>query len=214
LKVLHENSSHPEAWRLGYGLPRRVRDGLDVENGEPFLREMIEIYPDYMHFKYALGDLLYDAGRSGEADAVYDQIVREAPDDTRARYKQAVLRELEGNAEDSLAIYNEIIAKGVDLYAHRYKVKLLWHVLARFDAADAALEEAFVAVDAAPPGRVRDEIRAELEWDQSRIAERRKERAKLAAANERTDRILIGLVAGWIVVLGGGVALLRRRRLL
>jgi len=214
LKVLRENRSHPEAWQLGYGLQRRVVDGLDVENGEPFLRAMVTIYPDYARFKYSLADLLYGSGRPDEADAIYTEIVRDFPDDTRARYILALIRELEGNALEAIEIYDTIIARGLDLKAYRYKVTLLWDVLADYDAADEALAAGFAAVDAAPPGRVRDEVRAGLEWEQQRLADRREERVKLAEASARTDQILIGVVAVWIVVLGGGLAFLRRRRLL
>jgi len=214
LGVLRADRSHAEAWQLGYGLRRRVRDGLDVSNGEPFLRAMVELYPEYVRFQYSLGELLFDSGRPAEADAVYEQIVREVPDETRARYMQALLRELEGDAQESLDIYDEIIAKGLDLRAHRYKVKLLWDVLADYEAADQAIDVAFAALDAAPPGRDRDEIRAQIEWDQGLLADRREERGKLAEASARTDRILLALISGWIVVLGGGVAFLRRRRLL
>ena len=214
LEVLKEDRSHPDAWQLGYGLRRRVRDGLDVRHGEPFLREMIAIYPDYVRFKYALADLLYGAGMPEEADTIYAQIVQEVPDDTRARYTRALLRELEGNARESLRIYDEIIDRKLDLWAHRYKVKLLWDVLADYDAAETALTAAFTALDAAPPGRTRDEIRAELEWDEKLLASRREERAKLAEADTRTTNIVLGLLAGWFAFLGGGVTLLRRRRLI
>ncbi len=213
LDVLRENRSQPDAWTLAFRLRDRVMDGLDLAHGEPFLRAMIAVYPEQIRFRYYLMDLFLDSGRPAAADAQCEEILRQVPSDTRAHYVQALLRELDGRIDDAVRLYDEVIALGSDLRAHVIKVRLLWDVQRDYDAAERALTAGFAAVAAAPVGREREEVRADLEVEEELLRGEREQRRLLLAADARLRKLIAGILAGWLIVLGGGVLWLRRQRL-
>jgi tetratricopeptide (TPR) repeat protein len=213
LATLRDNHSQPAAWQLALRIRDRVMDGLDLQNGEPFLRSMIDLYPDQMRFRHYLANLYLNAGRPGEADRQCMEILRQAPADTRALHIQAYVRELDGRKEESLDLYARIHDIDGDLDPLVYRVRILIDSMRDYSAAETALEEAFAAVDAAPVGRKRNAVRASLEYEQRRLQDERERRADLLDGSSRLDRLLVGILAGWFVILGGGLVYLRRRGL-
>lgn len=213
LATLRENRSQPDAWQLSFRIRDRVMDGLDLPNGTRFLRSLVEIYPDQMRFRHSLVDLYLKGGRPDGADRECMEIQRLDPADTRALYVQAILREREGRADEALALYARIHEIGGDLEPLVYRVRILIDPACDYAAAEEALVEALAAVEAAPPGRARNAVRADLEYERERLETERTRRADLLRTAARLDRVVVAIGAGWIVALGGGLLLLRRRGL-
>mgnify|MGYP001426977374 CR=1 FL=1 len=211
LAVLRQNRAEPTAWRLAFDIRNRAIDGLDLDTGIEFLNGMIERYPDQLRFRYSLTDLLLDAGRPAEADAQCEQILRQVPNDARARFIQALLRELDGHADEAEQIYDEIVRTTGDPEAHVLKVRLLWDTLRRYDAAQRALAEARAAIEASPPGAERDRARARLDTEERLLRAELETQASLARAAGHLHAALAGIAVAWLVGLGGGLLWLRRR---
>ena len=213
LATLRENRSQPDAWQLSFRIRDRVMDGLDLECGEAFLQSMIALYPDQMRFRYYLTDLYMKGGRPGDADRQCMEILRQAPNDTWARQIQGLLRELDGRTDEALELYQQIHDINGDLDPLLYRVRILIDPVRDYAAAELALREAFAAVETAPVGRTRNKVRADLEYEQSRLEDERERRSKLLETAARIDELVLKIGAGWALLLGGGLMFLRRRRL-
>ena len=213
LASLRDNRSQPEAWQLAFRVRDRVMDGLDVVHGEPFLLSLIDLYPDQLRFQYYLADLYLDTGRPEAADRVCMEILRQTPDDTRARHLQAYICELDGRIEEALDLYSQVYRISGELEPLVYRVRILIEPVRDYTAAQKALDEAFAALEKAPAGRSRNAARADLEYEETRLGDERTRRTQLLEIAARQDRLVLVVLGAWALGLVGGVVYLRHRGL-
>jgi tetratricopeptide (TPR) repeat protein len=211
-----DRSDSQGAWSIAVGLrARAIRGDFDRPASEELLRAMMRLYPEDLVYAYDLAQVYRDGGSTDAARGVYKEIVALAPSETRARQTLAVLEEDRGDLAAALAVYDDLIAAGAaqgapDLGAHLSKARvLLWksHDLA---AARRALDAGLAAVRASPPSTGREEWLSRFEWTARDIEQAEARRASLHRLRTRLD-VTLGLTAGvWVLLVGGGLLLLRR----
>jgi len=214
--ALKRGRDDKDVFEKAKAVSRRLWD-VDLPAETELLRGLSEIYPEILDFANDLAVELRHAGLSDDALAEYQAIKANAPSDKNCRYELALLFEVRGDLDRSRAEYDDLIAlheadPQPDLKAHWMKSRLLLFTAHDLLAARAALEKGAAAAERAPPGQNRDWY---VESFKSLVAELEQEeraRRELRDLRGRLDRDLVVAVAAWLVVLGGGLASLRRAK--
>ena len=204
------------AWTLAVGLRARVIRDFDRPAAEELLSAMMRIYSDdFAYYAYDLARVYRDGGSTDAACAVYKEIAAIAPSETRARHTLALLEEDRGDLAAALAEYDKLIAAGnaqgtPDFAAHLSKARVLMQKSHDLPAARQALDAGVAAVRAAPPGSDRDDYAERFDWTLRALGQEEARRAQLHEMRARLDRTLAFTAIAWLMVLGGGLVLLRR----
>lgn len=211
-KAIQEGSSgRASAWTAAQDLRRRLLAELDVENGRFLLGQLIDVYPQELSYRYDLGRLLMDAGQTRDARAAYLGIATQAPSEVDARYTAAWLADLLGDVDAALAEYEALIRERDDLWAHVVKARLLLSRRRDHAAARAAIDAGYKAAHAQAPGEHRDKYLALLDEEKIAVERAVDRRERLREIDGRLDGHLTVIGVGWLVVLVGGLVVLRRR---
>ncbi len=210
-----DDSEAGGAWRLAIDLQRRLLADLDYAAGEPFARRIARVYPEEPYYLRELGKLQVDTGRPRAARETFERVQALAPSDVDTLRQLAAIEEKLGNAREAVRLWDRVIETRDELRSHYTRARVL--AGARLRAYEKALEGIAVGLDKArnaPPGEVRDYYLEQFDQLKARVESDIEQRDRLVALDVRLDRILWALGAGWLVLLGGGVALLRRSRLI
>ncbi len=213
-----DRSDQENAYTLAMGLrARAVRGELDFESAREILGGLAHVYPEHLEFAKDLALAYRDAGRTAEARDEYARIAELAPSDRDSRLALAVLLEDAGSLNEAVAVYDELIALRAggdrpDLLAHLNKGWLLLDKAHDCARARSALEEGVKAAQAAATGVEREQYLARFRSLRDDIEAEERRRVRLRSLGARLDRVLAWTAAAWLIVLGGGVLLLRRAR--
>jgi predicted Zn-dependent protease len=210
-----DRSDSQGAWSLAVGLRARAIREFDRPTAEEILRGLMRIYPEELSYAYELAQVYRDGGATDAARAVYAEIAAVAPSERRARQTLAVLEEDRGDLAAAIAVYDEMIAFGArqatpDFAAHLSKTRVLLHKVHDLDAAARALAAGLAAVRTAAPSTEREDYIARFDWTSRELEQEKNRRAELHVLRARLDRTLVIAALAWLVVLGGGLAWLRR----
>jgi len=210
-----DRTDNQGAWSIAVGLRARVIRDFDRPAAEELLRAMMRIYPEDLVYAYDLARVYRDGGSTDAARGVYLEIAALAPSETRARQSLALLEEDRGDLDAALTVYDGLIASGVahespDFAAHLSKARVLLRKKHDLPAARRALDAGLVAVRATPPSTQREEYLSRFEWTERELDQEEARRVSLHALRTRLDRVLALTAAAWLLVLGGGLVLLRR----
>lgn len=213
-----DRSDQANAYTLAMGLrARAVRGELDFESARAILGGLAHVYPEHLEFAKDLALAYRDAGRTAEARAEYERIADLAPSDRDSRLALAVLSEDAGLLDKAVAVYDELIGlraagERPDLQAHLNKGWLLLDKKHDCDRARIALEAGVAAAQSAATGVEREQFLARFRSLRDDIEAEERRRVRLRTLGARLDAVLAWTAAAWLVVLGGGVVLLRRAR--
>jgi tetratricopeptide (TPR) repeat protein len=211
-----DRSDREKAYSLAMELRRRTWD-VDLEAGQELLGGLVRIYPEALEFNSDLAMQYRHAGLSDLARAQYEKIRTLAPSDRSCRYELALMHELRGALDDAIATYDDLIALRSDdpqpeLRAHLLKTRLLLLTARDLPAARRALESGLAAAEAAPPGRERDVYVEEFRSLRADIDHAEESRRTLFDLRRKLHATLGWTTAVWLLVVGGGVVLLRRAK--
>lgn len=211
-------------WSTAMELRHQVVDEVELEGGRRLLEAVRAALPNDPRPLEDLAELNYDAGRSEDARRLYEELEKMVPGRTRAVFRLARLAEYRGDVARALEWYDYLIdlARDTDdveidyeaLYAYQSKVQLLSDKFAADAAAQATLDEWERVLAEVPPGAERDRSEATHERVAQDVADNAARRRALREirASVRTKNLWITGV--WVLLIGGGVLLLRRRGLL
>lgn len=213
-EALTRDSGARDAWQLALRLRDQIESHLDADTGVPFFTRLTELYPRHAHYRYYLADLLRDVGRSREAREQYEQILRNAPRETRALYQVAWMDETLGDVGGAIARYDQIIELRPDeIDAYRAKASLLSGILRNAEAAAHTAERGHDAAWKLPPGEARDYWVATMSRELAIIRKEAGRRQRLQLADERLTLVLKRTALAWVCALVLGLWLLRRAKL-
>jgi hypothetical protein len=214
-----DRSDRQGAYTLAMGFKKRLNSAFDF----PALRELLEgvaqLYPEDLAFRLQLASALRRAGLAEEARQEYAKIILLAPSDSDSRLALALLEEERGAIDAAIAVYDDLIALRrppgqAGLEAHLLKTQLLRGRKHDFERARQAIEAGVAAANACEPSAQRDEYLSRFDAERRDIEADEAHRKELRALRDDVNHKLWGAVGAWVLVLGGGLALLRRARLL
>jgi tetratricopeptide (TPR) repeat protein len=211
-----DRSDRDGVYTLTMGVKRRLKD-VDLVAAQELLRGLVRIYPEELGFNNELATAYRHSGLSDQALAQYEQIKDLAPSDRECRYTIAFLQEMRGTLDDAVATYDDLIGMRADdaqpeLKAHWLKTQLLLGKAHDLPAARKALDAGVAAATRALPGQDRDwyldafnGVAAELDYQEAA-------RATLQNLRGHLNSVLLWVSVAWVMVLGGGLATLRRAK--
>ncbi|GAA4337797.1 hypothetical protein GCM10023165_16060 [Variovorax defluvii] len=101
-------------------------ESSDPAAAEQAYRRILAQEPAHAHAYLNLGFMLCEAGRSGEAVALYDEGVEHCPDDPLIHYNRAVALEDIGRVSDALAAYEQCLRLQPDFADAHQNAALLY----------------------------------------------------------------------------------------
>lgn len=198
--ALRARPSARDAWSLAQTLRMDLVRRVDGAAGEPFLRALIELYPEVESYRRDLALLLLDLGRRDAARAVFEAHAAADPSDPQPHYRLARMDEEDGDREGAARRYAAIVQRWPgDLRA--------WHLRASVLASMRSPEARGVLAEGLERAAAADSEAERARWterltDLRRFAEQQDhDRAAILRMIRMQSAVIAAALAVWAAVL-------------